>query len=95
MKCGLAIATAAGLHLRCILPDGHEGSCLPELPFSSFGGARPRPIPIHWAAAREPEFLGNLLAIVEAAGQTLSYLDALNIARALCRARLGIPERRS
>jgi hypothetical protein len=76
--------------MQCILDENHEGSCMPQLP-----ALRALAMPaLTWAAAREPEFIAHLLAVVESAGDTLTFLEALNIARALCRTRLGIPDRR-
>lgn len=90
MSCGASIATRAGLHLRCLLEDGHEGGCLPELPVPR---VRAAPAP-YWIVAPEVEFVQHLLAIVESAGDTLTFAEALNIARSLCRSRLCVPEPR-
>ena len=74
MSCGASIATSTGLHLRCILDDDHEGSCLPELPRGVAGL-----VVADWSTASEAEFVGHLLAIVESAGDTLTFLEAINI----------------
>lgn len=92
MTCGLSIATRAGGHFPCMLEDQHDGACIPRLPLVAVPGGIS--FEQYWSAAREADFIGHLLAVVEAAGQTLTFLEALNIARALCRTRLGIPERR-
>ncbi len=92
MICGASITNRRGVHLTCILEDGHQGGCCPELPHRL--PVSP-PVLRSMACARESEFVQHLLYVVESAGDSLTFAEALNICRALCRARLGVPELRT
>ena len=86
MTCSANIATRTGLHLPCRLDDGHDGPCMPCI------ADVPRQRQLSIVEASEAQFVQHLLSIVESAGGTLTFAEALNIARGLLRARLGRPE---
>jgi hypothetical protein len=77
MTCDAAIARANGFHGRCGLPRAHRGDCVPREAISN---------PTEWP---EAQFVGHLLHVIESAGDTLTFVEALNLARALLRDRLG------
>lgn len=93
MTCNAVIATRSGLHLRCILQDGHDGNCMPQLP-DCVPQRRPPPA----AEASEASFLGHLLNIVEAAIATptsaalFTPAEAIRMARSLIWQRVGRAE---
>lgn len=91
--CGASIASRSGLHSSCGLPDHHKGSCVPVELLSSAtvscavtAGSRA----VEWT---EAQFVSHLLAVVESAGDTLTFVETLNVARGLLRARLGLEVR--
>jgi hypothetical protein len=105
MICGASIAMRNGLHLRCGLPQTHKGSCVPEQLVDEQGRYVPDGVPSNsnvlaafttaeraseWS---EAQFIGHLLAVVDSAGDTLTFLESINIARSLLRTRLGLERR--
>lgn len=94
MICGASIASRSGLHSKCGLPDHHKGGCVPLEVLSSAAiscaatAAASRAL--EWT---EAQFVSHLLAIVESAGDTLTFAEALNVARGLLRMRLGLEVR--
>ncbi len=77
--------------MKCLLGRNHPGDCEPALPSQHDGNQ----VFERWITLREHEFVGHLLSVVESAGNTLTFAEALDIASCLCRGRLGMPERRA
>jgi len=101
-KCGASIAKRDSSHRPCVLKPNHQGDCAPfalavvdaggELDAAAISG----PLGDVGAAARyaewsEGQFVRHVLAVVESAGDSLTYVEACNLAVALLRARLGLP----
>lgn len=91
--CGASIASRSGLHSSCGLPDHHKGSCVPAELLSSATVSVAAAAGSRATEWTEAQFVSHLLAVVESAGDTLTFLEAFNVARGLLRTRLGLEVR--